>query len=869
MKRQALAPAAVLFAILIAHSVLETARDALFLAELGPQRLASAYIAMAGCALLAVGAVRHWGRLRDARRVLIAFLVLATAGTAALAALITRSTSAVFVLYMWTGFVATLVVPSFWTVIDRALRIGEAKRVFGAIGAGGVLGAMVGSAIAGALGSLIPAHYLVTVGAGAFAIATVVAVLLVPRDVLAEPPVRRRRAESLSRGSRRYVRLLLVLGVVSTVVLTFGDLTFKRVIGERLPSGELATVFGAIYTGLNAIGLVIQVAVTPRLLARWGVGAALTILPLIVVASALGFAITGATVAVIALKVGDGGLRHSLHRVTSEILYLPVPTAVRDGWKLVADALGQRGGQALAALAVFGLASLDGARIVAAATALVGIAWLAAIAMTRRAYIAQFRDTLQAGEIQRDVALPPLDADSTALLHELVASPDEVEALAALDLLARRSRIPALVFYHPREVVVRHALSLLDGELQPEVARVLGQLLEHRDPQIRAAALAASTRTGGGHERLLAARDDEAPEVRAVATVALHDEAGIAALAAGSPAERLALADAIAFMPEERFRATLYDLLASGEPAAARRVLRVLARVPALADLDRLIPLLADPRLRGDVRSVFLAVGPRGLDALVAALDDPGTPIAVRRHLPRTISRFRSPAAAAALVSRLPHEPDGRTEFKLLRALGRMRADDPSLPIDPDPMREYLARAVRDAARYATLADYLSIAHEVSPTSDLIREILAEKRRTAVEHAFRALGIMFPLDGLRSAHDALVEGDESRRAAAREIVEAVAPADERAPLLAIVDDISPEQRRAQLGSLAAGPFRSYEAFVAALLADPSESLRCVVARHVAERHLVALRGDLTRLRRLDSPPLVTHAFDQAIASLDA
>jgi hypothetical protein len=56
--------------------------------------------------------------------------------------------------------------------------------------------------------------------------------------------------------------------------------------------------------------------------------------------------------------------------------------------------------------------------------------------------------------------------------------------------------------------------------------------------------------------------------------------------------------------------------------------------------------------------------------------------------------------------------------------------------------------------------------------------------------------------------------------------------------------------------------------VAALLADPSESLRCVVAHHVAERHLVALRGELARLRPLDGPVLVVHAFDQAMARLD-
>ena len=71
----------------------------------------------------------------------------------------------------------------------------------------------------------------------------------------------------------------------------------------------------------------IQLAVTPRLLARWGVGGALTVLPILLVATASGFALTGALIAIIALKLADGGLRHSLHRVASEILYLPVPVA--------------------------------------------------------------------------------------------------------------------------------------------------------------------------------------------------------------------------------------------------------------------------------------------------------------------------------------------------------------------------------------------------------------------------------------------------------------------------------------------------------------------------------------------------------------
>jgi AAA family ATP:ADP antiporter len=871
--RRVVAPAFVLFAILVAHSLLETARDALFLARLGPHLLAAAYVAMASAALLAIAAVRRWARLRDPRRVLIAFLAVAVAGTTAIAATIAASPSLAFVLYVWTGFIATLVVPSFWTAIDRSSAVGDAKRVFGAIGAGGVLGAMVGSAIAGVLGRLVPAHFLVTAGALAFALATVAAITLVPRTSIAEIPAKRAHVEGLSRKSRRYVRALLGFAIVSTFALTLGDLVFKRVIAERIDASELAVTFGVIYTGLNTIGLVIQLAVTPRLFARWGVGGALTVLPLILVASGFGFAMTGALVAVIALKLGDGGLRHSLHRVGSEILYVPVPSRVRDGGKLVADAIGQRGGQAIAALVVFATAALGAtARDIAAIAAAGGVVWLVVLWFVRRAYVAQFRDTLQAGEIRRDVAIPSLDADAIALLSESVACPDEVEALAALDLLAHGSRIPPLVFFHPQPSVVRHALALLEGELPPETARVLSHLVEHADPKIRAAAIAASFRTGADRGRLANALADPHPEVRAAALVGLAGDGrrdiatAIDALALGSTAERLALAEAIGFAPTARFRRVLDDLLACGDAAVARQVLHVLARAPALAEPRRVLPFVADPQLRGDARRVFQALGRRGLDVLVGALDDPWTPLAVRRHLPRTISRLALPDAAKVLATRLPHESDGRTELKILRALGRLRADDPKLAIDPAPLLEYLRRAVRDAARYATFADAMRDERDGSPTVDLICEILVDKRRTAVERAFRTLGILHPRDGVRSAYDAFAIGDDARVGAAREILAAVAPSEIAGPLVAVVDDLTPDQRRARLGDFA--PVAAdRDALLAALLADPSESLRCVVAGYIAERKLVGLEPDLERMRTADGPSLVMRAFDQALESL--
>ena len=125
------------------------------------------------------------------------------------------------------------------------------------------------------------------------------------------------------------------------------------------------------------------------------------------------------------------------------------------------------------------------------------------------------------------------------------------------------------------------------------------------------------------------------------------------------------------------------------------------------------------------------------------------------------------------------------------------------------------------------------------------------------------------LHPVRSVYEAIASTDEARRAAAREVFEDLVPSDLREPLLAVIDELAPDRRRAHLGRLAPGPFPTYESLISALLAEPSASLRCIVAYHVAERGLAGLRSELARLRPLAGTVHVIHAFDQAIERLDA
>ena len=151
------------------------------------------------------------------------------------------------------------------------------------------------------------------------------------------------------------------------------------------------------------------------------------------------------------------------------------------------------------------------------------------------------------------------------------------------------------------------------------------------------------------------------------------------------------------------------------------------------------------------------------------------------------------------------------------------------------------------------------------PGYGLLCELLREKRAHAIERVFRAHGIIHPREDLRSIHDALVGRDDQQRDAAREILEHLLTGDERSQLIDLVDHGNEHPHdEAEIRE----KYPSYNEVLTTLLAEHSDSLRCVAAHHVAERKLVELRDELMRLKPLTDSKLVTQAFEQAIARLD-
>lgn len=806
----AIAAGATLLLFMAGHAMRETARDTLFLMHLPASRLPWAYLAIAATTL----AFAALGRERLARipnRTLLASVLVVSVAVDLGFWWIAPGGSAgtLFGLYVWTGLVATAVTVLFWLHLADRFDVGEAKRSFALVAAGGLAGAAGGSALAGVLLRDYDTRVLL-LGSSAFSIAAAGLVI----RVRAGARLRVADVEPASwRDTRRalfgdaYLARILALSALVAMLGTGIDFLFKSTVASEVERAELGPFFARFNGFVNAAALLLQLLVAPALLRAIGVTRSIAVLPsALLLGSAAAAAIPG-LLPLALLKGADGTLRHSLYRAGTEILYLPLPPRVRGTFKTIVDSVGQRGGQALASLAILLAVRLHAAPRVLAA-ALLGVAVLAigALLGLRRDYVARFRDQLRSLGPVRQQSMPPLELHSLEVIASSLSSPDDAEVLSALDLLEdydKRSLVSPLILHHPSAAVVLRALELLAGSDHPHLGPQIEALLAHRDPAVRAAALHHHAARGSDAERLLrVVREDRSSAVRATALllwIGPRDRDAVSRLVreildSGDRDARMALARALPALPLDSIGDAPQRLVA--DPEYAAEIAQSVCAAPKVQHVPLLLELLARREARAAARAALLALGDGALVALAAALDAEETSEAVRRHLPRTISRFANADAAATLV-RAAERGDARISYKALRGLGRLRTNDPDLPIASEPIERVADAALR---RAVTMLHY-RVAHAAwcalhppaSQDADLLGPLLIELEWRALEHVFRALHVLDPEQEYGLIFDALQHG-RAYRAGSREVLEHLVEGSLRDGLLAVLDPGTPLER---------------------------------------------------------------------------
>lgn len=870
--RTALFAVATVAAIMVSHELLETARDALFLARLPASQLPWVYLIVAGLGL-AVTIVR---RRRAASKAGLPLLLITASVITAGAWLLVRSPQpwVAYALYVWTALLATLAVTHFWLVASRLYTATDAKRIFSLFSLGAIAGAILGSVAAWILVQLLPVSVLVLAAAVALAAAAGFSLPLVREEtrVAGEAGVDSLTDCLAQIRAHPYVRRLALLVVVSVALFTCLDYLFKSVVAERVAPAELGTLFASLNIVVNVGSLVVQLLLVRWLLARAGVTRALSVLPALVFGGTAAVIVGGGLIAVLVTKAFDGSLRYSLHRTAVELLYVPMPDAMKRATKVMIDILGHRGAQALTSIAILMAIQWAGAGVVtfAVATALLAVAWLLVGVSLREHYLDLFRSTLLAQSIRTRVALPELDLRSLETLIRGLNSSDDREVLAAIELLEEQGRaelVPDLILYHPSPHVVLRALDLFDRMQRTSCMPIVSRLLLGSDSRVRAAALRIYARQTGELATLRAAISDGDPAIRATAltslavdgdTVPAEVAGGLDEMADGNQDEQRALARAIFALSSARFAPWLERLGRSTDRQTRIDAARAMAEAPDVRYFDALVRMLAEKDVRPLARRAIVNLGISALAELDRALDDTSLPRAVRQHIPRTMSRFAPAQAAPRMLVRLLSESDGLVRFKLLRGLGRLSRENPRLQLDPDRLDQLVSGSLAGALRalhwkMVVTEHMASRPADLTPIADLLLSVLRDRERNAIERVSRCLGLMYPAEDFEEIYRGIRSGNRYAQSSGHELLAGLLRPPVREAVLALVSDEPDEERLAAGQDYYAPTESSYEQVLDAILERGGEALRSVAAYHAAELGLRSLQPKIAALEASSSP----------------
>jgi AAA family ATP:ADP antiporter len=874
--------------VLAGHTLLETARDALFLARLPASQLPWMYLAIAAVAF-------SFSRLQFRRfeRFLgsygLAFLLIVSAGITLAFWLLgsAREPWMLYALYVWSGLFGSMAGIGFWTVLSEIYTVTQAKRIYRLIGAGSVIGAILGAALGATITAMMPTEHLL-LGAAVLIASTAGPALL----------LRRPKAEEGSRAAtlplrealrvirdHPYVGPLAGLIISSTMAVTVADYIFKSAVAASVPAEKLGEFFALLYMVLNVVALLVQFFVVGPLLTRAGVHRTLWVLPGLLIAGAAAWLAGGRFGSALWLKATDGSLRHSLNRTATELLYVPLSDALRARVKGFIDLVGQRGGQALASILILApVTFIPRGSFLAFSLIVLAVVWILTAANLQRHYLDLFRSALREGAIVTRIDLPDLDLGSLEALFAALNSRDDTEVIAAMDLLAEENKallVPALILYHPSPPVVLRALDLFVAAGRKDFVPIADRLLSHSDPEIRAGALRARAVVEPDEAILRSASQDPSPLVSSTAIVGLVSAGWHSAevqsalddsLASQSPEAGRALARAISLQPSPAFQDVLIDLAEAPEAEVQVQVAQAMAGVRSERFLPSLLPMLSQREVRSAARAALLAHGDAALAFLDRALADHALPQELRRHLPRTISLFPPAPAAEVLVKHLLLETDGMVRFKILRGLGRMQANHPDVPLDRGKLKEATTRTLSAVFR---LVHWRFVMEEGAaergarrtPGFDLLSTLLHDKEVHALERLFRLLNLQYASEDFAQIYRGIIGGVPKVRAASLELLQHVLSSDLRSPLLALLGEELASARLAAAGPFYEPPALGYEDLLKVLLEESSESLRCIACYHIAELGLVALRPRLVALHARERGFFAVQVLERALARL--
>lgn len=329
----------IFFLVIAVFQIVKPVKNGLFVEKYGAE---SELFAKLGNIVVAAAGVAAFTGLfnRVARARLISVIALFFAG---LFTLLSRSlfnpgAVSVWTLYLAGDLLSTMMVAAFWAYLTDIAEPEQAKRLFGPIGAGGVIGGWAGSAVPKAMLGAVGAHGLVVL---ASLLMGIVAALIGPAESLVRSSgaFRQLRAGAATQSSRpaaseaaegarlvfssRYLAAIVGIMAFYEIGSQLMDYQFK-LFSQGFGSVQATQAFMAnVYFYANLLSVIVQFFLVSYILRSLGVMTGLLVLPVSLMISAAAFAAAPSLQTVSLMVIFDNGLNYSLQQTARESLFTP------------------------------------------------------------------------------------------------------------------------------------------------------------------------------------------------------------------------------------------------------------------------------------------------------------------------------------------------------------------------------------------------------------------------------------------------------------------------------------------------------------------------------------------------------------------
>ncbi|MDX2153905.1 MAG: Npt1/Npt2 family nucleotide transporter [Bryobacteraceae bacterium] len=863
--------------VLFAYYILKPVSQSMFLNKFDVERLPYLYIFVAAAGgVLAYSYTKLAVRasLRTAVNCATIAVLLCLAGFWVLLGPVEeapRRTWAYYLFSVWVSLFSIVFVSQGWLVAANVFDTREARRVYGLLGLGAVLGA--------AFGGSFTALFVETFGTKnlLWGSATMVVLAWICfRLTAAQPGVainRARAAETeaedftladIGGAVKRYRHLQVIIAIITLTYMVDVTVEYQfSAIAKQHYQGDELTAFLGSFRGLwvNLVTFTLQLFLTSFVVSRFGVGGTLQIMPVTLALASAATVVSPGLFTVAAARLSEAAGRYSFNRTGMELLYLPLPTELKNRTKAFVDIFVDRMARGLGGVLLILLTGvLDlGTRAIAAVVIVMTLVWIFLTRRAQREYVQTVRKRLELRRLDLESArLTVNEPETLRLLEQTAHGENPRQATYSLNLLAEAPGYPLenqlrKLVRHPapdmRARVFELARDRAFGELLPDALAELET--DHDAPSVKAAAayalrvapdtaqLAATLVNHSNHQAVESALEELANHPELAPGIISRD--WIAAAANDWDSRRRCLAAiAIRIRPEDT-DSLLRTLADDPDPAVVSSACRTMGFLEKREHLSLLFARLSDSRVRGAAIEALARYGARIHGTLADILGDVEYPLAIRRHIPRVLQRIPAQRSVELILARIG-DPDLTIRAAVLRALAKLRSAVPALSYRSEPV----ARQILDEARY-----YFSLHMSLAPfqnatsrrtASSLLARTLEERLRNTIERLFTLLGLQYPQKEISAAYQAVNRRQGEEYGAAIDFLEGVLDRELKRVLLPLLD--SPTHLAERAEELFGFTPKNEEAALRDLLNSRDEWLAACAAATAAELKMHSLAPDI-------------------------